>query len=240
MNSKMLFLSVLSATALISCNSNEKDSKVNYEPVSCSVKQIDVPVVASVKPKTKAKIMEGQKSSDGLLTVVRKEKKTKVFMGNKAIETNFDLSANIVAFERINQGPVPEYFLLTNNTFNGDREELMTYSRALHCKLVDSVLQIVPMQTYADETQQYYDTADVYSIYSINDFQQNEEDYFGEEEDAKSYYLEYNAAEKSFIYKETFRDFLEDESTEGFYEEVGKFQYKNGVFYQVKEKMRKI
>lgn len=244
MNSKIIFLSAVSVLSLTACNSNENDSvnSAAFHPLFKKIKPtltVNIAEKEMVQPRI-LPLEEGQSSSDGLLKVVKGGKKNKIVMGTKTIETNFDLSANVVAFERINKGPIPEYFLLTNNTFNGDKEEVMTYSRALHCRLVDSVLQIVPMQTFADEKQMNYDTTDVYSIYSIHDFMQNEGELFGEEEDAKSFYIEYNPFEKSFIYKETFRDFVDDESTEGFYEEVGKFEYKNGAFYQVKENLRKI
>ncbi|MFZ9956361.1 MAG: hypothetical protein ACO3E1_09605 [Flavobacteriales bacterium] len=247
MNSKIVIVSVLSLSAFFSCNSDTKNGGF-FEPVSCSIKkvtEIKKPILVSAKPvKPIVKVEDDETpakvSSDGLLKILATNKKNKIYMGKKAIETNFDLSAQVLGFECVNEGENREYFLLTSDSFNGDREEVIQYTKAVHCKLVDSVLELIPMQTFADETQLCYDTTDVYSNCSIYDFEQNENEIFEKESAAKSSYLEYNAAEKSFLYKATFRNFLQEENEEEFVEEVGKFEYKNGAFYQVLEKQRKI
>ena len=241
MNSKILFLAALATGSFYACNSDNKGGSF-FDPVSCSIpKKIESKEIivknAAIAP-TKVEVENVERiSSDGLLKVVSQEKKKKVFLGKKALTTNFELLATVVSFEKVNDG---EYFLLTDESAEGAREEIINSKKAVHCKLVGDSLELIPMQIFADESQLAYDTADVYALQSINDFYQNEEEFFSEERDAASHYLFYNAREKSFLYKETYRDFNEDAQTQEYIEELGKFEYKNGKFYQVMGKQRKI
>jgi hypothetical protein len=153
------------------------------------------------------------------------------------IATNFNLDAEVVGFECINKN---EYFMLTNESFTGVREEVMNNRKALHCKLVGDTLELIPMQVFADRTQLNYDSVNVVAVKSIRDFFQNEDEFFEEDEESLTQYFQYNSADKSFLYKSTFRNKDNENNEEEFIEELGKFEYRDGAFYQVIEKQRKI
>lgn len=241
MNTKILIFAALTTGSFYACNSDKKEGSF-FDPVSCSnqkKEEIKKSALPDVKPKSLQIQAEKAEriSSDGLLKVVSQAKKKKVYLGKKALNSNFEISATVVSFEKVNDS---EYFLLTDESLEGSRAEIISSKKAVHCRLVGDSLELIPMQIFADESQLAYDSADVYALHSINDFYQNEEEFFSEESDAASHYLFYNAREKSFLYKETYRDFNEDAQTEEYIEEIGKFEYRDGKFYQVMGKQRKI
>ncbi|MCX6181162.1 MAG: hypothetical protein NT150_04460 [Bacteroidetes bacterium] len=229
-------IALFALIALTACNSSENKEQ-KQEVFSCSAQSAVKPEMAVVMPRPvvekKAKIQ--LYSSDGKLKVEKNS--GKMFLGEMEIKRDFEFSAPVVNCQLVNDG---EYLVLTDDSFTGKGDEEMKFTKAYHCKLVDTTLQLIPMKTFADEAQSKYDSSASYSVAFLNNFWENEEDQYLDSEEAQSHYLNYNADEKSFLYKETNRDFVNEEEGFTYYEIVGKFEYRDGAFYQVKEKMRKI
>ncbi len=233
-------IALFALIALTACNSkeNKDDNRSLGDRVfGCSVenpKKAEMVVVAPlpVVSKEKAQLTI---SSDGKLKVEKKS--GKMFVGEKEVKRDFEFSAPVVNCQLVNED---EYLVLTDDSFTGKGDEEMKFTKAYHCKLVDTTLQLIPMKVYADEAQSKYDSSASYSVSFLNNFWENEEDQYMDSEEAGSHYLNYNPDEKSFLYKETNRDFVNEEEGFTYYEIIGKFEYRDGAFYQVKEKMRKI
>jgi hypothetical protein len=237
MNSKNLIFALLAFTACNSSDDKNDDRTMEDRIFGCSVEQPAKAEMAVVAP---LPVVSKEKetltiSSDGKLKVEKKS--GKMFVGEKEIKKDFSFSAPVVNCLLVNEG---EYLVLTDDSFTGKGDEEMKYTKAYHCKLVDTTLQLIPMKVYADEAQSKYDSSASYSVSFLNNFWENEEDQYMDSEEAESHYLNYNPDEKSFLYKETNRDFVNEEEGFTYYEIKGKFEYRDGAFYQVKEKMRKI
>ncbi|MFM7023713.1 MAG: hypothetical protein ACKOXB_12125 [Flavobacteriales bacterium] len=228
-------IALLALIALTACNSDVKEEKQKQEEqeiFSCAIEQpkkVELLVVAEKKDKDQLA------SSDGKLKVEKKS--GKIYVGKKELRKDFAFTAPVVDLQKVNEG---EYLVLTDDSFTGKGDEGMKYTRAYHCKLVDDTLQLVPMKTFADEAQTKYDSSASYSVSFLNNFWENEAEQYVEGEEIESHYLTYNPDEKSFLYKETNRDFVSEDEGFKYYEIIGKFEYRDGAFYQVKEKMRKI
>ncbi len=245
MNAKYFLIALIATTA---CNSSDEEN-TDLEMHGCTVPKVEAPLTLKenevimedkvvVLPVENEETSANTFSSDGKLKVDKKS--GKIFLGKKEIKNNIDLSSTVVNFQLVNSGDQPEYLILTDQSFTGDREEVLNYTRAYHCKLVDTTLELIPMQAMVSEEIGKYDTCEVYSVCSIKNFWENDNELLSEEEDVTSHYLNYNPQEKTFTYKETNREFLEENNEETFYEAIGKFEYRNGVFYQVKEEVKKI
>ena len=234
MKSQIALFALIAATA---CNSSDHKENQKQEVFSCSVQSAVKPEMAVVTPRPVVEKSKAQLtySSDGKLKMEKNS--GKIFLGEKEIKRDFDFSAPVVNCQLVNEG---EYLVLTDDSFTGKGDEEMKYTKAYHCKLVDTTLQLIPMKTFADEAQSKYDSSASYSISFLNNFWENEEDQYMDSEEAQSHYLNYNPDEKTFLYKETNRDFVNEDEGFTYYEIIGKFEYRDGAFYQVKEKIRKI